>query len=331
MMPRTSTTQADAQAATTPLLRLLDGQVGLRATLADVRRLLGQPVDVLVRGESGTGKELVARLLHEADPVRRDAAFVPVNCAALPDHLIESDLFGHRRGAFTGADRDRPGLFQQASGGTLFLDEVGELPTPLQPKLLRALQERAVRPVGGHDEISVDVRVVSATNRDLDVGMADGTFRRDLYFRLADFVVDLPPLRQRRDDIPVLAQHFLDLYRDRFDRRHIERIGGGALAWLRRCDWRQNNVRELSVALKRAVLLCDGPVLTAQHLWTALSRGGETPATPDERAVIEAALRRAGGNVSAAARHLGMKRSTLHDRIRRHGIRRHGSQQAAPA
>jgi transcriptional regulator with GAF, ATPase, and Fis domain len=309
-----------------PVLSLLSAQTGLRGTIDDVTRVLGLPVDVLIRGESGTGKELIARLLHETDPLRHAHRFVAVNCAALPDNLLEADLFGYRRGAFTGATHDREGLFQQAHGGTLFLDEIGDLPLHLQPKLLRALQERAIRPVGGCDEVSVDVRVVSATNLDLHVAMSSDLFRRDLYYRLADFVVDLPPLRERRSDIPLLADHFLKLYCRQFNRPHIEALGEGSRTWLCRCDWRANNVRELSVVMKRAVLLCDGDVLTPQHLWQAVSRGEasrcEVPDVPDERAQLEAVLERMGGNLSAAARHLGMKRSTLHDRLRRHGIRR---------
>ena len=305
------------------ILKLLEAQQGLRSVIDDVRRVLGVAVDVLIRGESGTGKELIARLLHEADPLRCGHSFVAVNCAALPESLLEADLFGYRRGAFTGATHDRAGLFEQAHRGTLFLDEIGELPPRLQPKLLRVLQERLVRPVGGSEEVAVDVRVVSATNRDLDVSMGHEGFRVDLYYRLADFVLDLPPLRQRRRDIPYLADHFLHLYRDLFDRRHIDTLGEGARAWLCSCDWRANNVRELSVVMKRAILLCDGPVLTAQHLWSAVSRGeGERvrqgPPDVDEHTRLEAALQQAGGNLSAAARQLGMKRSTLHDRIRRH-------------
>lgn len=310
-----------------PTHELLRQQSGLQHVLADVNRVLGLPVDVLIQGESGTGKELIAHLLHQADPVRHAQAFVAINCAAVPENLLEADLFGCLRGAFTGADTDRKGLFRQAHGGTLFLDEVGELPLALQPKLLRALQERRVRPVGSTEEHPVDVRIVSATNRVLDTAITDGCFRADLYYRLADFVVTLPPLRQRRQDIPQLAQHFLQQYCQQFNRAHIQRLGKGAIAWMRDCDWRGNNVRELSVVLKRAILLCDGPEITAQHLWSAVAQPGQgqqsqAPVAWDERDRLESALQQAGGNLSAAARRLGMKRSTLHDRLRRHGIRR---------
>ena len=312
---------------TSPIFGLLESQLGMRSVLDSVTRVLGLPIDVLVAGESGTGKELVARLLHEADPLRGDHAFVPLNCAALPEALLEADLFGHRSGAFTGATHDRQGLFHQAQGGTLFLDEIGEMPPTLQPKLLRALQERAVRRVGGTEEEPVDVRVVSATNRDLSRAMEEGQFRRDLYYRLADFVVDLPPLRQRRSDITGLAYHFLTDYRSRFARLHVRRLEDEALTWLRRRDWRGNNVRELSIAVKRAVLLCDGPAITAQHLQAAIARdhvaaGGADRLPVDEPRLLADALERTGGNLAATARLLDMKRSTLFDRLRRYGIRR---------
>lgn len=326
ILMHTMTTPHSNHLPLSPTQALLQPQQGLRQVLADVTRVLGLPVDVLIQGESGTGKELIARLLHEADPRRHDRPFVAINCAALPDSLLEANLFGYRRGAFTGADADRPGLFQQADGGTLFLDEVGELPVGLQPKLLRALQERRVRPVGATAEQAVDVRIVSATNRQLEGAIATGHFRADLFYRLADFIVDVPPLRQRRQDIPQLAEYFLQLYSRQFGHRHVQQLGPGALSWLRTCDWRGNNVRELSIVLKRAMLLCDGPVLTAQHLWAAVAQHqhGDQPAQAigDERVRLEVALQQSGGNLSAAARRLGMKRSTLHDRLRRHGIRR---------
>ncbi|MBF8288357.1 MAG: Sigma-54 factor interaction protein [Candidatus Rokubacteria bacterium] len=334
------TSLPDTDVARSPPTGLIGASRGLREVVDGVRRILGVPVDVLILGESGTGKELVARLIHDADPARSRHAFVAVNCAALPESLLEADLFGSCRGAFTGANADRPGLFQRAHGGTLFLDEIGELPPALQPKLLRALQERAVRPVGAVAERPVDVRVVSATHRDLGQALARGEFRHDLYFRLADYVLDVPPLRDRRGDIPELARHFLRQYRHQFRRQHIADLSPGAIAWLTRCDWRANNVRELSVVLKRAVLHCDGPVLTAGHLEAVSARaeggpptgGPPTPAvTPaDERCRLEEALHRAGGNLSAAARLLGMKRSTLFDRLRRHGIRRAAAPGAAP-
>ena len=268
---------------------LVCSQNGLRGIVDDLTRVLGLPVDVLLLGESGTGKELIARALHEADPVKHAHRFVAVNYATLAENLLEADLFGYLRGAFTGATDDLEGLFQQAH--------------------------------------VLDMRVVSATNRDLGAAIAGNRFRRDLYFRLADFVIRLPPLRERRGDIPQLADHFLDLYRRQLVRPHIDALGEGAKAWLRRCDWRANNVRELSVVMKRAVLLCDSPVLTAQHLWSAMSRGAldssqRPPDIIDEHTRLKDAMQLTDGNLSAAARNLGMKRSTLHDRLQRHGIRR---------
>ena len=303
---------------------LIGAGSGLRDVVEAVKRVLGVEIDVLIVGESGTGKELVARLLHESDPVRGAGPFVAVNCAALPENLLESHLFGYCRGAFTGADADRPGLFQQARGGTLFLDEVGELPPASQPKLLRALEERRVRPVGSSEEVPVDVRVVSATNQELSRAMEEGRFRSDLYYRLADYVVVVPPLRQRRDDIPALARHFLDLFRERFGRHHLQGLSEEAFSWLKRRDWRGNNVRELNVVMKRVVLECDDPVVTAEHLWAASARhefwDDPPPALPPEEDRLRQALQRCNGNIAAAARFLGMKRSTLYDRLRRLGI-----------
>ena len=307
----------------------LDGLIGSRTGLAevsaDVQRLLGVPVNVLIQGESGTGKELVARALHAEDPGRSHRSFVPINCAAVPEQLLEADLFGYRRGSFTGADRDQQGAFQVADGGTLFLDEVGELPLSLQPKLLRVLQERAVRPLGERGETSVDLRVVAAANRDLVSGMADGTFRADLYYRLADYVITIPPLRERRQDIPRLSHHFLDVYREEFYRPHIRGLSDEALMWLQSRDWGANNVRELSVALKRAVLRCDDPVIEVKHMPKDPSPTANTlqqRLDRCERAEVESALERTQGNLAAAARLLGMKRSTLFDRLRKLGIHR---------
>ena len=309
--------------------RALDGLIGNRTGLAgvsaEVQRLLGVPVNVLIQGESGTGKELVAQALHAGDPARCHRPLVPINCAALPEQLLEADLFGYRRGSFTGADRDQQGAFCVADGGTLFLDEVGELPLSLQPKLLRVLQERAVRPLGERHETSVDLRVVAATNRDLLSAMDEGTFRTDLYYRLADYVITIPPLRERRQDIPRLSQHFLECYREELRRPHIRGLSDDVLGWLQSRDWGANNVRELSVALKRAVLRCDGPLIDLQHMsLEPRPAAGTLRQRLDccERAEVEAALERTQGNLAAAARLLGMKRSTLFDRLRKLGIHR---------
>ncbi|MBT5058252.1 MAG: sigma-54-dependent Fis family transcriptional regulator [Gemmatimonadetes bacterium] len=303
-----------------PAARCIDGQTGMGRTLDGIRRVLGRPVDVLLQGESGTGKELAARILHEADPVRCAGQFVAVNCAALPEGVLEAELFGVCRGAFTGADVDRRGLFRLADGGTLFLDEVGDLPTSLQPKLLRALQERRIRPLGGVEETSIDVRVISATHVDLNAACGDGRFRADLYFRLADYIIDLPPLRHRRQDIPALADIFLSKYCDQLQRPHLLGFTAAARSWLRQQDWRANNVRELDVVVKRAVLQCDVPEIDVEDLRLAI--GAPQMANPhaQERDHLEETLRRCNGNIAAAARELGVKRSTLFDRLRRHQI-----------
>ncbi len=311
------------------LQQIIGSQGGLAPVMADLRRVLGLRVNVLILGESGTGKEVIARALHEADPRRRHHPLVALNCAALPEALLEAELFGYRQGAFTGAQAAHPGSFLQAEGGTLFLDELGELPLALQPKLLRVLQERAVRRLGETREVGVDVRVVAATSRELGTTAGRGAFRADLYYRLADFVVHIPPLRQRRQDLQPLAVHFLQTCCREFGRPPC-RLSPAAVAWLEARDWTQNNVRELQVALKRALLLCEGTCIEPEHLEAGqLEKVCPAGGLPQrmrtyERIHLEEALARSQGNVSAAARHLEMKRSTLCDRLARLGIRRQG-------
>ena len=301
-------------------VRLLEGQLGLSGVLDGVHRVMGRRVDVLLQGESGTGEELVARILHEADPVRASARFVAVNCAALPEGVLEAELFGVCRGAYTGADADRPGLFRLAHGGTLFLDEVGDQPTTLQPKLLRALQERRVRSLGGTEETAVDVRVVSATHLDLALASAESRFRADLYYRLADYVIALPPLRQRRQDILILAERFLHRYRVDMQRLHLCGSTPEARSWLRRQDWRGNNVRELDVIVKRVVLQCDDEWVGVDDLRRATGESLPVGSHVEERVRMEEALHSCSGYIAATARELGLKRSTLFDRLRRHQI-----------
>jgi sigma-54-dependent transcriptional regulator len=313
------------------LRQIVGSQGGLAGVVEDLRRVLGVRVNVLILGESGTGKEVIARALHEADPRRRHCPLVALNCAALPEALLEAELFGYRQGAFTGAMAGHPGGFLQAQGGTLFLDEVGELPLSLQPKLLRALQERAVRRLGEAREVGVDVRVVAASNRELGGAPDRGSFRADLYYRLADFVIRLPPLRQRRQDLFPLALHFLQASCREFGREPC-RLSPRAVAWLEARDWSRNNARELQVALKRALLLCEGSCIEPEHL-EAGQREEAAPAgglsqrlRAYERSHLEEALASSRGNVSAAARLLEMKRSTLWDRLDKMGIRpREGS------
>ena len=304
--------------------RIIGSTGGLAEVFVHLQRVLGQPVHILLEGESGTGKEVVARALHEGDPHRRERPFIPINCAAIPESLAEAELFGFCRGTFTSASKTRDGCFQQADGGTLFLDEIGELPLSMQPKLLRVLQERAVRRLGAFQERRIDVRVVAATNKDLGQAMATGLFRPDLYYRLAEYPITLPPLRQRQQDIKPLAHYFLQQYRQTFDKPGVRCFSRAALERLQAHEWRRNNVRELSHILKQAVLLCDGKVIEPQHL----SLPEPLPSTPlktrlqhIERSHLEEALNRTSGNIAAAARLLGISRSTLFDRLRKLDIR----------
>ncbi|WP_305041056.1 sigma-54-dependent transcriptional regulator [Geoalkalibacter sp.] len=292
-----------------------------------VRRVANSEATVLLLGESGTGKELVARAIHHGSE-RGGGAFVPVNCAAIPRELLESELFGHVRGAFTGAVRDRAGKFAQADGGTLFLDEVGELPTELQPKLLRALQEREIEPVGGSTQ-KVDVRVVAATNRKLEEAVAAGQFREDLYYRLAVIPVYLPALRERLEDIPVLVRHFIKKHGG-----EKVRVSDALLRRLAEHHW-PGNVRELENCVERMLILRRGdnldvadfrPIGTAaaapaQRRILELPDEGYSLEDLEKDAVLEA-LRRCGGNQTRAAAFLRIPRHTLIYRMEKYGIRK---------
>lgn len=278
---------------------------------------------VLLLGETGTGKELVARGIH-LEGLRRGKAFVPVDCSALTPTLIESELFGHVKGAFTGADHSREGLLQSADGGTIFLDEIGELPMALQAKLLRALQEREVRPVGSTARIPIDVRIIAATNRDLEMAVRKGTFRQDLFYRLNVIQLHLPPLRDRKVDIPLLVKHFLDKFSGTVDCVHA--ISDGALQRLMSHDW-PGNIRELQNAIERAVALSSDSVLTADDLVSVPDRAFATddlnnneigPLREIERRAILRALRETGGDKLAAARLVGIGKTTLYRKLRRY-------------
>ncbi|MEB2343639.1 MAG: sigma-54 dependent transcriptional regulator [Deltaproteobacteria bacterium] len=282
---------------------------------------------VLIQGESGTGKELVARALHGASR-RRAGPFVPVDCGALPESVIESELFGHERGAFTGAV-GAPGLFRMAGGGTLFLDEVGEIPIAMQAKLLRALQYKEVRAVGAAAPVTVDIRVVAATHRDLLAMVETGRFRMDLYYRLHVVRLEIPPLRERIEDVPLLVQHFLDKHARRGEPMAIEQP---ALERLMSHDW-PGNVRELENVIESALALARGPRLRASDLPIGRSRGTAAaaavapaptglPLSLDayERSALERALREAGGNATDAARRLGIGRSTFYRKLGKHGV-----------
>jgi DNA-binding NtrC family response regulator len=304
--------------------------VGAHGSMQDVFRVVQKVATststILIYGESGTGKELVARALHlESD--RRERPFYAVNVAALPESILEAELFGHEKGAFTGADSRKIGLFEQASGSTLFLDEVGDLKRDLQVKLLRTLQEREVMRVGGTERVPVDVRIVAATNQDLEKAVREGRFREDLYYRLNVIPIFLPPLRERRTDIPLLVEHFLKKH-GAVDRRRD--LSEEALKILVNYDW-PGNVRELESVVERALLLSDGDTVIPADLPAAV-RAGITPSArggpltlevPDggldlesvERSLILNALSKASGNVSRAARLLGLSRRTLQYRL----------------
>ncbi len=303
----------------------------LRKVLAQVSRVAPTDSTVLIQGETGTGKELIARAIHNRSK-RANRAFIRVNCAAIPPSLIASELFGHEKGSFTGALQRRLGRFESADGGTIFLDEIGELPPETQVALLRVLQEREFERVGGNQTISVDVRVLAASNRDLSAAVAEGTFRRDLFYRLNVFPIQLPALRDRVDDIPLLMEYLVDRYAKKAGKR-IRSISKDTLNLFQNYDW-PGNIRELQNVVERAVVLCDGEVFCVDPSWL-------TPAAPQtaaasvalvedlaerEKVMIENALRESSGLVSGptgAAAKLGLPRQTLESKIRKLGIDRH--------
>jgi formate hydrogenlyase transcriptional activator len=301
----------------------------MREAVERIRLVAPSTTTVLIRGETGAGKEGLARMVHEFSP-RFDAPFVPVNLGSIPEGLIESELFGHEKGAFTGATRRRPGRFEQADGGTLFLDEVGDAPPSVQVRLLRVLQERVVERGGGTEPVRVDVRVVAATNRDLEEMVARGTFRADLYYRLAVFPVELPPLRERREDIRPLATHFLARHAAAMHRRPPT-VSEDVWRALEAHDW-PGNVRELENFVQRALILSPGPELAIPDLPgrapLAAAHGPQRASPPgpfdDEvRSVIERALSHAGGRVygpGGAAAILGIRPTTLQGKMKKYGI-----------
>jgi len=298
---------------------LVAESAGMRRVLEMLRRAAVADTPVLIRGESGTGKELLARALHDGSG-RRGHAFVAVNCSAIPDTLLESQLFGYRRGAFTDAREDRPGLFQQAHQGTMFLDEIGDMPLALQSKLLRVLQEREIQPLGATTPEPVDVRVVAATHRDLEAACAAGAFREDLYYRLNVIPVEVPPLRERPDDLVPLIGHFLEKHGRRLGRADVT-VSREALDLMRGYAW-PGNVRELENAIERALVLGQDDRIGPEDLPPALKKRPVTPAPDEVRSLSEVereqilrALRSVRGNKTAAARLLGLDRKTLYRKL----------------
>jgi DNA-binding NtrC family response regulator len=323
----------------------LENVIGRSPAMAQVFELVKKAArseaNILILGESGTGKELIARAVHANSP-RAPHAFIPVDCASLPENLLESELFGHEKGAFTGAIRAKPGLMEMADGGTLFLDEIAELPLGLQSKLLRALQERQIRRVGGTGLVDVDVRVVSATNRDVREALVKGTFREELYYRVNVIEIRLPPLRERAGDIPLLVQAFLR----RYGQGRVQSCDADAMTALEAYRW-PGNVRELQNVVERACALADGATLTREDLPEHVLAGGrpgaaeagmpadmrmDAAALPLKEAkeqwmgVLEASylrqlLDRHQGNISAAAKAAGIDRKTFHRLVTKHGVR----------
>ncbi len=337
---------ADASATRTAL-------VGQNRVMQEIWKYIGRvaarPVSVLIRGETGTGKELIARALYQHSD-RAKAAFIAVNCAAIPETLLESELFGHERGAFTGADQRRIGRFEQAHRGTLFLDEIGDLSASTQAKLLRVLQEKSIHRVGGNETIPVDARVIAATHRDLEAMIREGKFREDLFYRLSVATIVLPPLRERRDDIPALVEHFLGKCSAELGVQRVS-LAPGALALLEADPW-PGNIRELENMIRRLLLGARGVAIKEEAVRLALAaRGTGGPATAQplaglaaellaaaqrgendgayglllaeaERTLLTQAIAAAGGNQSKAARWLGLSRLTLREKLTALGLHR---------
>ena len=321
---------------------LIGNSEGMQRVRSMIEKVAETDATVLIRGESGTGKELVAREIHERNTVRSQGAFVAVNCAALPSELIESELFGHEKGAFTGAAARRQGKFEQADGGTLFLDEIGDMSANVQAKLLRALEERKIERLGSNDSIPVDVRIVSATHRPLEQEISAGNFRADLFYRLRVVTIEIPPLRDRREDIPVLAETFARMSAERYD-LPLRQIAQGALKRLIDYNW-PGNVRELKNTIERAAIMAEGSELTAADLPEEITpsiqksqttseddpNGLVVPFTAEfredrkefERRYISRCLEHTHGNVTRAAEILGMHRQSLQHKLRQLGLGR---------
>ena len=309
--------------AASPIDGIIASSPEMLRVLRNIEKMAPTDVAVLLRGESGTGKELLARAVHKLSARAREP-FVPINCAAIPETLLESELFGHEKGAFTGALKQTIGRIESADRGTLFLDEIGDVPLPMQVKLLRFLQDQVVERIGGRNPVQVDVRIVCATNQDLDLMMAEGRFREDLYYRLNEVTVQVPPLRERAADTVLLASFFLGRFAAEYG-RSARGFSATALAALRDHPW-PGNVRELENRVKRAVVMTDGLLLSAADLGlAALGEDTQSLTIRDararaEREALQLALAQAGSNLSKAAKLLGISRPTLYDLMQQHQI-----------
>ena len=314
---------ATVPSGTTLLGGIITASPEMLKTVRTVERVASADVSVMLLGASGTGKELLARGLHETSG-RRDGAFVAINCAAIPENLLESELFGHEKGAFTGAVKTTEGKIEQAHGGTLFLDEIGDVPLSLQVKLLRFLQERTIERVGGRKGIPVDTRVVTATHRDVDAMVASGAFREDLYYRIAEIVVTIPSLAERPGDASLLGRAFVQRFASSM-RSDVTGLSPDALAALDAWSW-PGNVRELENRVKRAVIMADGKLVTAADLDLAESGVTDDPINlksvreAADRKAIARAIARTDGNISGAAKLLGISRPTLYDLLKSYDI-----------
>jgi two-component system nitrogen regulation response regulator NtrX len=305
--------------------RLVGESAAIRELKQVIARIAPEDSRVLITGENGTGKELVARLIHE-NSRRRQGPFVAVNCAALPDDLIESELFGYEKGAFTGASKSKPGRFELSSGGTLFLDEIGEMSAKTQAKLLRAVEEGRITRLGGTSEITIDVRILSATNRDLKKQISQGKFREDLFYRLAVLIIDIPPLRERREDIQLLISHFADTFSHRTG-RPPKKFDKSAVELFRRYPF-PGNIRELANYIERVVILSEGDTIDADRLERLLPQLAQSEATGTlkvaseqfERDYIKRTLARAEGSMTRAAEILGLERSHLYKKMKSLGM-----------
>ena len=308
-----------------------EGMIGaspqMEGVFAYIRKVGPTSAPVLILGESGTGKEVAAHAIHRRSP-RKDGPIVPINCNAIPENLLESELFGHEKGAFTGAHMQRKGLIENAAGGTLFLDEIGELPAPIQVKLLRFLQERTFQRVGGRQDIQVDTRVIAATNADLKQAISAGKFREDLYFRLAVVTITLPALRDRGDDALLLAQNFLQRFAAQNSRNGMS-FAPDAIRAIHRYAW-PGNVRELQNRVQRAVIMADGKRITTEDLELPAAGATAIPTLKElresvEKEAVQKALKRSLGKIAPAAAELGVSRPTVYELMEKYGLSKSGT------